>query len=726
MTPFESARRRPSPPAILLILALSIGLAGCGEKLFDEVDVYSAHEYVTRADKAEELLWAYKRAGIHSVAVAAGALEAPPEPDRPEPDPPEYQNDLLLEASKSAPGKAVPFIYIPYDIEDPLAFFVERQREGARGLALWQRGGPDEIRLTDPRYEPLYQYLELHGIPCFAHIETDVARDELVALLTDHPELHVIAGGMMGLPSDLDAVSRYLEMIPNLFVDIGFDAIPELPEIFNAIAGDRERAALFFELMQDRVLFAAGLNFDHRLHRRGQWGAQLYTAYRLFVERDSVQTRIRAPTGKWTPVEYAGLALENDKLAKLYHHNFRRIVGQKLPETGPGNLHLLKSDVVSGWSFDPVSANLLVVALVAPKGRLVQTISTQRLRDALAGKLTDWKELNGEPGPVRIGSFGGFAKFIADRLEAPLVATVVEFDTPEELLDALVNEGDLLGFVPLARLDGRVEVLTVDGDNPCVSNVRFCASKGSPTVRNYFPTYPLLIPIAYPEDAPAPVFDPYQLRTFLIAGGLSAPDEPFTLDLDRSEADDAFARRMRPVYDLHPNVRRSDFPIFLSAKPNEREAFLLRVLGARSLVPDGGAVRAFGSALGEAQATLRSTVRGMPVTIATGAADLGGAGVEVLALPASATRADIDAGLAAGADAVLAGNVVRALRRLGSTNIPLGDFLGDEGSNGAFLTLTFLGDRLAMARVTPIETKEGMVQRRYGDEARALALAAWQ
>ncbi|MCZ7585914.1 MAG: amidohydrolase family protein [Deltaproteobacteria bacterium] len=658
------------------------------------------------------------------MALTAGAREADPDPRRPYPGPPSDQNDLVLEAGERLSGELMPFVFIPADEPDPLKRYQGYEERGCRGLAVWRMGYAGERPLTDPAMEPLYRYIEIRGIPVIASIGRQEYLPEVVRLLRDHPNLKVISAGLLGFPEDLPRVQRTMELFPNLFVDTGFDADAGFEEVFRTIGADLDGARDFFDLMQDRIVFAGGLTFDHRLYRRGQWGAQIFKVYRSFLEREEIALRVRGDDGQWYPVRIPALALDEDILKKIYHHNFQRVVGRSLSTQVSSDLDFLLTSAPAGWSFDPVSPHRVVAALVAPKRKLVSTVSTQRLRDLFAGRLTDWRELNGEPGPIRVASYGPLAKVVADQLDVPLVAPLDIHHDAAEATRAIERDGDLLGIIPLANVPTHLEVITVDGDNPLVSNIKYCASKSSPTIAHYFTTYPLLIPVRFGEDANTEPFDPFEIRTVLIGGRVTAKDEgPIIAPVD-AETEDRLADAMRPVYDILPSIRAADFSVFLGRPTTEREQFLLRVLGA-SATADNGRVARFGTEPDPAGAVCESAIRGVPVSVAGNPTSMPEHGIRIAALPAGATDDDVQAALAAGAHAVLAGDRLEAVAGLGALKTDLGSFFGDTGATGAYAFLSFYGDRLVSADVVPVMTEGGIVARRYGEQARRLMLDAY-
>lgn len=724
----------PKPGLFIPLLFALILSAGCEDSYFDEVGVHSAHEYLTRESRAEELIYAVRNAGLVGVALVAGAREAPvlpPFPDPPEADDP---NELVLKAGETLPGLLIPFVHIPTGEGDPLELFRKMHERGARGLALWRTGSAEETALDDAVLSPLYRYLEINGVPVFCSINPEYL-EELSTLLRDHPALKVVAGGLLGLPGDLPRVQRFLERHPKLFVDTGFDAEPGFEAVFQEIlAGGEARA--FFKEMKDRVLFAGGLLFDHRIYRRGLWGMQVFKAYRSFLEKEEIDLLLRDGEGVWKPVAMPALALPGEQLEKIYHDNFRKVVGMSFHDPVPSDMDSLIINAPEGWRYDPVSPRRMIAALVAPHQKLVSMISTQRLRDIFAGKLRDWREINGEPGPIRLASYGPLVRIVADRLDAPLQAKVLVFDDIGAMREAIESRGDLLGILPFADLDGRLAVISVDGDNPCVSNLRFCAAKAAPTVSAYFSTYPLLIPASFPEDARTRSFDPFEIRTILIAGRIRVPGPIPSLSPegaalgDKDKALKEAALRVKPVYEILPQVRRADLAAFFDEVSNPDQAYLLRILGARVILGRNSFLP-FGAKRGEPVRRIVNSIRGVPVNFVPEVGQVAcegcqsGEGITILALPEGASESEVLAGLDRGAAAVFRGRNLAALPGFSPMNLDLGDFLGEEGAPGFSLTLSFYGDRLQRFTILPLVTRKGAVQRRFGEGARSDLLSAF-
>ncbi len=719
---------------ILLVFAVLaiFGSSGCRDAYYDEKPVYSAHEYLTREDRADELVYAIQQAGLTGVALIAGSREAAVESPFPDPGPPPDPNELVLKAFDESKGVLIPFVTIAPDDPAPLDTFKALHQRGARGLALWRRGEAGERTLDAPELEPLYQYVELYGVPVFANIAGREYLGELSAALFDHPEMRVIGAGLLGMPGDLALVQTAMELHNNLYVSIGGDGGPGFEQRFGEILAQGEAARDFFSLWQDRILFGGGLQFDHRLYHHGVWGMQTLKAYRAFLERPKSRMRLMDEARTWTPREFGGLALSDDLLEKIYYGNFLKVIGKSFQDRPPTEFGSLVLGVPADWHFNPIAPSRLVPALACSHQKLVNRVSTQRLRDIFAGKITDWKELNGEPGPIVLGSVGPLARILSAQLDAPLVAELRTFDTAEALTDAILADHSLLGLLPVSALDGRLEVVAVNGDNPLVSNVAFCASKSSPTVSTYFPNYPLLVPAEFAADAPVERFDPYQIRTIVIGGTVRAPEgfDPASVRVTRivtgsgAEAEDPIAQRLRPVYSILPQIRKADFAAFWDAG-SASDVFLLRALGARARVSDSGIerMRLTGD---ESGATSSFSIRGLPVTIGTAPVPASTDGIQIVALGPTAGVDAVRASLAAGAEVVLAGPRVAGLAGLGIVDVPLGEFLGNDGASGQILTLSFYGTKLKMAQVMPVTTAERIVQRRYGADARAVSLAAFQ
>ncbi len=716
---------------VFAVLALA-GAIGCRDAYYDKKPVYSAHEYLTREDRADELVYAIQQAGLTGVALIAGSREAPVEAPFPDPGPPPDPNELVLKAFDESKGILIPFVTIAPDDPAPLDTFKALHQRGARGLALWRRGEDGERRLDAPEMEALYQYVELYGVPVFANIAGREFLDELSAVLFDHPEMRVIGAGLLGMPGDLALVQTAMELHNNLYVTIGGDGGPGFEQRFGEILAHGEAASEFFTLWQDRIVFAGGLQFDHRLYRHGVWGMQTLKAYRAFLERKTNRMRLMDEARVWVPREFGGLALSDDLLEKIYYGNFLKVIGKSFQDRLPIEFSSLVLDVPADWHFNPIAPSRLVPALACSHQKLVNRVSTQRLRDIFAGKITDWKELNGEPGPIVLGSVGPLARILSAQLDAPLVAELRTFDTAEALTEAILADHAILGLMPVGALDGRLELVAVNGDNPLVSNVAFCASKSSPTVSTYFPNYPLLVPAEFAADAPVTRFDPYQIRTIVIGGTVRAPQgfDPASVRVKRivtgsgAEAEDPIAQRLRPVYSILPQIRKVDLAAFWDAG-EASDAFLLRALGARARLGEAGIRRMLlgGDESGESATYL---VRGLPVTIGTNPVPPTTEGIQIVVLPQAADAGAVRASLAAGSEVVLAGSRVAGLAGLGPVDVPLGEFLGNDGSSGQLLTLSFYGTQLKMAQVMPVTTSEQIVQRRYGPDARAASLAAFQ
>ncbi|MCB9479639.1 MAG: hypothetical protein H6683_08140 [Deltaproteobacteria bacterium] len=726
-----NAPHRISRSLAALAAALIALATGCSEGYFNALPVYTAREMVTREDKVFELGFAMNEAKVNAVALVASPDESPPEKDRPAPLALGDTNKIVLELAPRIKARVFPIVHLRDDVPDMAAALQDDRRAGAKGLAIRDTGREGELPWSDPRVRGAMDYAGISGMPVFATVNGGEEHwRKLSAFLHDHPEMTVIGAGYLGRPDDLAAVQAMMELHPNLQVDTGLDAEPGAEKTLAALAENRDATRRFFNLMQRKILFATGTLYDHRLYRRGFWGMQVFKTYRQFLERPRVESGLIGEDRGWYTFEIPGLDLSDELLKRLYMQNFYAIFDGLPDEPATPNLDTLLVDAPEGWRGDEASERQLIAILTTPYDRGVLRLSTAQLRAIFLGKLTNWSDLRGRSGRISLASYGNLAELAARVLKVPLRAEVVRFDDAAAMTQAIREAGDMIGVMPMGAADGRLATLTVDADNPFVSNVALCASKSQPVVRNYFQTYPLLVPIAFDGDASDAAFDPFELRTVL-AGGTVTP--PSSMPERRPNDPDELAaweireasRRQRPIVTVSLEVRRADVAIFEGAAPDEDTAFLYRNMGVRALV-DGGKVTPLSWKTDEATDSWSAKVRGRDVCVVDDPAKAAPGCLTVVSLPDNASPAAVRSAVAADPLAVMqSGRIVHA-RGLGGVDIPLGQFLGEDGAKGLFVAFTLYKDRLTNVYVLPVNTDGGAAALSTDDESMQRAVAAYR
>ena len=115
-------------------------------------------------------------------------------------------------------------------------------------------------------------------------------------------------------------------------------------------------------------------------------------------------------------------------------------------------------------------------------------------------------------------SHGPIARWVAQKLQVEAIEGIVEIDDPRAFADHMARSKNAIGFCAFGTIDFRMRCLTIDGEAPVISYVKYCAAKGAGTYGHYFETYPLLLPVNIPQGAAVKPFEPHQLRQLCFAG----------------------------------------------------------------------------------------------------------------------------------------------------------------------------------------------------------------
>jgi predicted TIM-barrel fold metal-dependent hydrolase len=175
----------------------------------------------------------------------------------------------------------------------------EAVKAGAVGIKVWKNIGMSLrdskgqlVMIDDPRFRPVFDYLEVKGIPLLGHqgepnncwlplaqmtvnndreyfkahpqyhmaLHPEMPRweDQIAArdrMLAQHPQLHFIGMHMASLERDVDELAAFLDRFPNAVVDVA----ARIGQIQYQSQRDREKVRRFFIHYQDRLMYGTDI-----------------------------------------------------------------------------------------------------------------------------------------------------------------------------------------------------------------------------------------------------------------------------------------------------------------------------------------------------------------------------------------------------------------------------------------------------------------------------------
>ena len=227
-------------------------------------------------------------------------------------------------------------------------------------LGLYLReGGPQGplVKIDDPRFDPMWDAAGQLGFPVFIHVADPDAffiptdrfnerweelgnhpdwsfygkdfppKAELLAarnrVIKRHPNTTFIGLHVANRPENLDEVSSWLDMYPNLHVEIG----ARLGEL----GRQPRRARKFFEDYPDRIMFGTDASPNGTSVPQQDLKPGMFRCYFRFLETlDEYFDYSPAPVppqGRW---KIYGVGLPDEILKNVYHDNAARILGLPL------------------------------------------------------------------------------------------------------------------------------------------------------------------------------------------------------------------------------------------------------------------------------------------------------------------------------------------------------------------------------------------------------------
>jgi hypothetical protein len=556
---------------LLIAAALWLAAAGCGG-LYDEKDVLSAREHLIDKGKGGDLLQAMDKAHI-AQAVLAGAYNSTFNPKEPTDwASAEQNNEMLMEALGRAPSRVIVFPLVRGDEPEFLNLAKRYFAKGARGFTL-PHGAPGQrtMSLNDARLQPFYAWCEFSHIPLLIDVDWPRYGGEFEALLRQYPGLTVFGGRMLGLLEELSKLRLLMQRHHNLYLDFSFGSDEERQKAIAAIAAREMEFKRLMAVRYDRFAWGTDVVISRGAGRSVDWLTQYFMDARLYLERPSVKMKFLL-NGAPVLTQVRGLDIDRRVLAHLYNLNLKRAIDDQAPKATPSDLPLLLTGLPPRGVYDKDGGQLLMVACATGPANPVENLFSARLKNALTGALTSWREITGVDAPLEVVTVSPLDQWLPKHLGLEKTTRLEVLADADAVSRRLIDQPLTLALLPFGEVAPGMRLLSIDGESPATPYIRDCARRGGPFVRNYFHTYPLLLPLKSTNPPAALSFEPHELRRVLLTGqllphetppGTSAPQQkgqqdPFvealfkiapllqTADLAISAADAPFAETCGP------------------------------------------------------------------------------------------------------------------------------------------------------------------------------------
>jgi len=509
IAPFKKTGKSLCP---LLFFILFLFGAGCGESFYDSGKLASAGDHLGHINSKVDLFWALHQHGFDK-AVVAGCRPSRLYPDQ-EDTAKEIEriNKVGLALAKGAPDIIYAMPMIDIDDPDPLKTATEYLVNGkGYGVSLDPLPGQE---IFSKKMRKVYAACELGRAPVYLHFDKDRFSD-LKKLAGDYPNLILIASQMAGMHDDLPALRSLLWQHNNIYLGFGFGPEEVLLNKMDDLAKDMEGLLLFIKDHKERICFSTETNLTEAPYRNSALAESQVRFTRRFLEKETALIKIKSQNEKWIEREYPGLSLDKQTLGYIYRFNFDRAFSRTRPDISSYNLDLLITDFEKGAIYDPESELRLVPVVVANNNRTLTGLSSSQIRKLLSGAATDFGQISGE---IKLVSRGPIAHWLARLLKVKTNVSVKRIDDPEKFTDFILKNRSAIGFCSFGDLSAKLRCLKIDGESPALSYIKYCAGKGSGKYEYYFNTYPLLIPISFPDKSKRNRFFPHELRSFVISG----------------------------------------------------------------------------------------------------------------------------------------------------------------------------------------------------------------
>lgn len=235
-------------------------------------------------------------------------------------------NEELLKIVKAFPGRFEAWPTLSPTDPDKLKKIQDLIARGATGVKLYTGHGYETkkheyifhpVAMDDPAMLPFYAWCEENFIPIVLHVnpysEKKGFAEEFVAVLTQFPNMKVVAPHFMLSTIKSNRLRELLDTFPNLYSDVSFGDF-FMKERLLYISKEPGKFKKIFKDYPDRFMFATDLVMIKS--RQDDWAPIQYKAYLDMLTKESY-------TSPAIPgVTLRGLNLSDDLLSRILFRNY--------------------------------------------------------------------------------------------------------------------------------------------------------------------------------------------------------------------------------------------------------------------------------------------------------------------------------------------------------------------------------------------------------------------
>lgn len=198
--------------------------------------------------------------------------------------------------------------------------------KGAIGLKLYNGYSYTHVMpLDDAKLNELYVTLEEKGALLMLPVNAGQYQNELENVLHSYPDLTVICPHYCLSSKSLNRLSELMEAHPNLYVDTSFGSTSFAEEGFKTISENTDAYKKFFDLYQDRILFATDNVVTSYEEKQEGVLSNLYGAYISILAEGDFDASLDEGNPAQT-TRYTGLELPYATLQKVFWKNWTDLV----------------------------------------------------------------------------------------------------------------------------------------------------------------------------------------------------------------------------------------------------------------------------------------------------------------------------------------------------------------------------------------------------------------